>query len=263
VVLDRAGGLQLAFRRPGGAAPGVYFMARDAAGNWSAPERVSARLGDVLPSLALAGAGTQVAHIAFLRTDGRSRGMGVYDAVDTGSAWKLTRVRDTKAVDARAALGGPSLAADPGGKLHLAFARAGKKQGIYYSRPKGGKWREPQRLTRKADEQPALAVNTGGARSIVMLRRDMGLVVLKPGKKRWSAAAVPGTAASDLEPVLTASGSGLALAFARPSGNEPGVYYDQADAGGNWLSVPRRVSGDAGDRNPAVGGDGTILFERG
>ena len=263
MALDRAGGLQLAFRRPGGAAPGIYYMARDAAGSWSAPERVSARLGDVLPSLALAGAATQVAHIAFLRIDGRARGMGVYDAADTGAAWKLKKIPDSGKTDARPTLGGPSLAADPGGKLHLAFPRAGKKKGIYYSSLRGGKWREPQRLTRKTDEQPALAVTTQGTRSIVFLRKGAGLVALKPGKKRWSAAVVPGTAVSDLEPVLTASASGLVLAFARPTGSEPGVYYDQADAGGNWLSAPRRVSGDAADRNPSLGGDGTIVFERG
>jgi hypothetical protein len=265
-VTDSSGRLQLAFARTGAGA-GIYVATRGADGAWSAPRRVSRKAGDTLPAIALAG---NRIHVAFLRTRGSAR--GVYHASTRGAKWRTaSRVRGTRAADAKVALGGPSLATRAG-RPQLVFARARRAAGIYYAAGRKSGWRAPKRLTKVAgDSQPALAVAPDGLRQVVFRRTRgqrtrRGLFALR-GRKAWSIRRVPGTVAADREPAVTLSGASLLLTFARPSGAAPGIYYDLASASGRWPPKPFRFSASATDRSPALqlGGAGrlTIVFDRG
>ena len=267
-AVDAAGRVHLAFARRGTAA-GIYAMSRNATGVWSAPRRVGSRAGDTLPAVAASGSGTPNIDIAFIRTRGRSR--GVYLASGTGARWRrAARIRGTTAADARAALGGPSLEVRRG-RLHLAFARAGRAPGIVYARRVGSKWTAARRLTSvRGDSQPSLALDSRGVPQVAFRRtrgkRPRGLLILRGGGK-WELRHVPGTNSRDTDPALAASGPGLFLAFARPAGTKPGVYHDRTARPGRWLRRPVRASGDARDRNPSLrtdrSGTLTIVFERG
>lgn len=262
-ALEPRGLLNVAFARRGAAA-GIYVTRRGASGAWATPRRVSNRAGDTLPAIAIASNGT--VHVAFLRTRGVSR--GIYVASSSRGRWTGARkLRGTRAVDASTGLGGPSIAAR-GSRIHLAFARSGRASGIYYALRRGSRWSAPRRLTRARDVQPALAVDAYGVRNIVFRRRSgrRGLFALRWERTR-SVARIPGTLAADTEPALSASGSTVILAFARPTGTGPGVYYDSTRSGGRWLPKPRRWSQSSKDRNPSVRADArgrvTIVFERG
>ena len=263
-ALDASGRLQVAFAR-NGPGPGIYVASRQADGAWSQPQPVSTKAGDTLPALAARG---NALHIVFLRTEGRSPGL--YYASNPAGQWRRAAlVRGTGTADAKPSLGGPSLAVGPR-KLQLAFAGAGHKPGIYHS-VRGAKWGKPQRLTtNRGDAEPDLALGTSAVSQIVFRRPrghgGAGLVALRGGKK-WKSALIPGTEAGDLEPDLAANGSFLSLAFARPTGAAPGIYYEQSTPTGRWTSQPRRWSGDLADANPSLGSDPqghvTIVFERG
>lgn len=262
-ALDAAGRLHVAFTRRG-RAPGIYVTTRGTDGSWVLPRRISARAGDALPAIAAVGRRIDV---AFLRTRGSSR--GIFHAANRRGRWRsASKVRGTAAADAIPAFGGPSLSARRG-TLHLAFARARGAPGIYYTAMRGPRWSRPRRLTAIAgDAQPSLVAGARGERNIVFRRRrgrSRGLFGLT-GRRTWSLARIPGTARADTEPVLATNGPTLILAFARPSGTAPGIYFDQRRRG-RWLRRPQRWSRDAGDRNPALRshtrGRVTLVFERG
>ena len=263
-----AGRLHLAFARTG-AAPGIYVATRETTGTWSTPKRVSSRRGDTLP--AITASGTRI-DVAFLRTRGYNRGI-YHVGGRRGRFGRGARIRGTGAADAKPALGGPALVAR-GRNLHVAFARGRggrpSRPGIHYASRRGSRWSAPRRLTRAAgDQQPALVVGRGGVNQIVFRRgrgRRRGLFALR-GERRWSLARIAGTNPADREPALTVSRSEVLLAFARPAGTRPGVYYARAGRRGRWLAKPVRWSGSAADRHPSVGADRggrlTIVFERG
>ncbi len=265
--LDQAGGLDLAFRRSAGRAPGIYFT-RATHGVWSAPRRLSTGAGDTLPTIAVTGRGTPQIQIAFLRTRGSKR--GVYYVSSARGRWsRAARVRGSTAADANPALGAPALATHSN-TLELAFSRSGRGAGIYLTTMSKSKWTSPKRLTSASgDSQPSLAIDTRGTVHIVFRRTSgrgtHGLVELKSGKK-WSLRHIPGTTSTDQQASLSLNGSTLLLAFAQPSGKTAGVYYDQSARPGRWLTKPRRWSNSAKDRNPSLRsnsrGQITIVFAR-
>lgn len=261
---DTAGRLQLAFARTG-RAPGIYLATREASGAWSAPRRISAKAGDTLPAIA---AGGKRFGVAFLRARGRARGV-YYAAGRGGRIASARRVPGTAAADAKPALGGPALAFRSG-RPELVFARAGRRAGIYHATLRRSRWSAPRRLTKvRGDSQPTLALGPRDLKHVVFRRlrgRGRGLVALR-GTRKWSLSGIPGTLPADTEPALSLSGATLLLAFARPSGASPGVYFDRRGRSGRWLAKPVRLSGAATDRNPALRagarGSLTIVFERG
>ena len=263
-ALDASGILHVAFARTG-AAPGIYVTTL-ANGAWSAPQRISKKAGDTLPAIAVTQGKRVQTHVAFLRTSGRTR--GVFRAADTGGSWrKASKVEGTRGLDARTALGGPTLAAS-GSDVHLAFARGGKRAGVYYAKGRGGKWGRLARLTDvRGDAQPAIAVDP--ADRVIVFRRvrghRRGLLEVRAGR-RWKLRQIPGTVAQDADPALYRTPSALFVAFARPAGESPGIYYDTRYGSGGWLTQPQRWSGDAVDRDPAIAAgpkDVTIVFDRG
>ena len=267
-VTDPAGRVQLAFARTGPGA-GIYVTTRGADGAWSAPQRVSRKAGDTLPAIALAPPGGRV-HVAFLRTRGAAR--GVYSASTLGGKWRApTRVRGTRAPDAKAALGGPSLATRAGRPV-VVFARVGRRGGIYYVAGRKSGWGAPKRLTKvRGDSEPVLAVAPDDLKQIVFRRTRgraarRGLFAVR-GRKAWAIRRIPGTTAPDREPAIALNGTGLLLTFARQSGVAPGVYYDVASSTGSWLPNPLAFSAGATDRTPALqlgaAGRLTIVFDRG
>jgi hypothetical protein len=266
LAIDRSGGVDIAFRRTAGPARGVYLVRR-IDGEWTTPRRVSTLAGDTLPALAVRGTARTGVHIVLLRS---GRLPGVYEASYRAGKWHLTRVSRTGARDAKAVLGAPTLAADRAGKLRLAFTRASGKPGIYFSTRGAKGWSAPRRLTAVAgDRQPSLAVTSKGVSCIVFRRPGgrgaRGLFFLR-GATRWSLARIPGTRATDTQPDLVLNGATLRLAFVRPSGAKPGVYFDRRTVAGRWLAAPRRRSIDRADAHAriCVGPSGliTIAFER-
>jgi hypothetical protein len=267
LALDQSGGLELAFRRSTGRAPGIYFI-RGARGVWSTPRRLSTRTGDTLPTIAVTGKGTPRIQIAFLRTRGFSR--GVYYLSSARGRWsRAAWVRGSSAADANAALGAPALAVRSN-TVELVFARDGRSAGIYLTTLTKSRWAAPTRLTRTSgDSQPALVIDAGGVSRIVFRRTGgrgaHGLYELR-GRTRWSLYRIPGTTSTDREASLALNGATLLLAFARPSGKTAGVYYDQSARPGRWLSKPARWSKSGKDRNPSLRSNGrgriTIVFER-
>ena len=261
------GTLLLAFRRPGGTAPGIYLVARAADGAWSPLRRISKRAGDRLPSIAMGGSRAAV-HVAFQRTKGTKR--GILYASDRTGRWRVGRVRGTGRTDTRKAGGGPSLALAPDGKVHLAFARAKRGRGIYYAAWKRRGFDTPLRLTSVGgDSQPALVVASNGVKHLVFRRTRgrgaKGLFVLTGGR-RWKSTLIPGTSAADTQPRLTINGTVQRLAFARSLGADAGIYADRRRGKGRWLPVPIRRSNGAFDATPAIGADNsgrvTIVYDR-
>jgi hypothetical protein len=268
LAVDRSGGLQVAFRRTSGPSPGIYFV-REVGGTWSAPQRVSTVAGDTLPSLALTGTSVPRLHVVFMRSGRRSP--GIYYASNAGGKWRLAKVPGTGAKDAVASFGGPSLAVDGRGRLHLAFTRAsGKRAGIYYALRGSKGWSALRRLSAVVgDRQPSLVVASSGVNQLVFCRpRGRGAkgLFLLTGASRWSLARLPGTIATDSQPALTLNGGALLLAFVRPAGSSPGIYYDRKLGHGRWLAAPQRRSAGRADVHPSIRADGsgrvTILFER-
>jgi hypothetical protein len=265
---DTAGHLALAFRRPAGAAPGIYLATRAVNGAWTAPERVSTSGGDMLPSIALTGPIPAHMHVAFLRPRGRSA--GVHYAAKRRNVWRSTRVPGTGAADARLASGGAALASDSSGGLHVAFARLKGKRGIYYAKRGRRAFGKPKRLTRGTrDWQPALVVGQDGLRQLVFKRgakRGSGLYALTGGRK-WRLVRLPGTGRADREPDLTINGNVVRLAFTRIADPGAGVYLDQKQGRGGWLKGPAPVTTGLLDRSPVIRADNagkmTILFDRG
>jgi len=268
LAVDRSGGLELAFRRTLGPAQGIYF-AEQASGRWSAPQRVSSSASDTLPALVLTGTSAPRVCIVFLRSGRRTP--GVYYASNSGGKWHVVRVPGTGAADAMAGFGGPSLAADGRGRLHLTFARgSGKRAGIYYALRGSKGWSALRRLTAVAgDRQPSLVVTSSGKNQLVFRRPGgrghRGLFFLT-GASRWSLARLPGTIAADTQPALTLNGSSLLLVFVRPVGTSPGIYYDRKLGRGRWLTAAQRRSTSRADTHPSIRVEGsgrvTILFER-
>lgn len=262
ITRDSLGRLHVAFSRARRPAPGIYSMIRATNGVWSTPRRVSTGAGDRLP--AIAATGRNAIDVSFLRTRG-SR--GVYHVSLRRGRWGAARkVRGTRAADASPALGGPSLAARSG-RLHLAFARARGKAGIYYAVRGGTRWSALKRLTRRRDTQPSLVITAAGVKHLAFKRQEgrrRGLFALR-GARRWSLARIPRTIRADMEPAVASIGGNVILAWARPTGARPGVYYSERISGA-WSS-PTRGSANAKDRKPSVGshrgGRLTIVFERG
>ena len=260
LVRGTPGTLHLVFRRSLGAR-GIYYMKRSGGGAWSAPQRLSRGVADRQPSLAILG---RTANVAFLRQ--RRPKPGVYFATDRGGRWRTVRLRGTGSADARASLGGPSLATGTKRRLHLVFPRAGRKGGLHYlERNARRKWGKPARITRRrGDLDPLLVVDARGRRQL-LLRRAGGLVFGQAGR-RWKFALIPGTAAGDTQASLALTGATLRLVFTRPGGDKPGIYF-QERTGGRWLSAPVRRSGTKADANPALATDGggriAIVYERG
>lgn len=257
VALDRANGLNVVFARSG-RPRGIYVLRRTPTGVWSTPRRLS-RATDSRPRISITG--TRTAHVVFSRTRGRTAGL--YLASARNGRWTTPRrIPGTRRGDVS-----PSLETFAG-RVHLAFARTRRGGGIYYATRSGSRWSLPRRLTRGRDSQPTLAMDQSGARHIVFRRvagKRGGLFALR-GTKRWSVLRVPGTNPKDLQPALSTSGATIVLAFVRPSGRGPGVYYDSRRPNGRWLPAPRRWSRSANDRNPSLdtlsSGRLTIVFER-
>ena len=261
------GTLLLAFRRPAGPAPGIYLFARATDGAWSPLRRISKRAGDRLPSM-VRGASSAAVHMAFQRTEGTKP--GIYYASDRTGRWRVKRVQGTGRTDTRKAGGGPSLALAPDGKVHLAFARATRKRGIYYAAWNRRGFGTPLRLTSVAgDSQPALVVASNGVRHLVFRRTGgrgaKGLFVLTGGR-RWKITPVPGTSAADTQPRLTINDTVQRLAFARSLGADTGIYADRRRGKGRWLPAPIRRSDGTLDGTPAIGADNagrvTIVYDR-
>lgn len=178
------------------------------------------------------------------------------------------RVPGSAVVDRRGARGGPSIDA-AGGRVHLAYAGAGRAAGVRYSSKSGSRWGRARRLTGgKGDTQPSLALDAKGVPQIVFSARR-GLFVLRARNrgKRWSRQRVPATSGRDAAPALAPAGSAMGLAFARDSGAAPGIRYMRSSRKGQWRGRPRRLSSSAADDNPSVqvipGGDAIVVFERG
>lgn len=262
ITRDSLGRLHVAFSRTRRPAPGIYSMTRGRTGVWSVPRRVSTGAGDRLP--AIVASGRNAVDVAFLRTRG-SR--GVYHVSLRRGRWGAARkVRGTRVADASQAHGGPSLATRSG-RLHLVFARARGKAGIYYTLRRGTRWSALKRLTRRRDAQPSLVITAAGVKHVAFRRQEgrrRGLFALR-GARRWSLTRIPRTIRADTEPALASIGGNVILAFARPTGARPGVYFSERISGA-WSS-PTRGSAGAKDRKPSVGshrgGRLTIVFERG
>jgi Carboxypeptidase regulatory-like domain len=291
LALDQVGALDLAFRRSTGPAPGIYFT-RAVRGAWSAPRRLSTSASDTLPTIVVTGKGTPRIEIAFMRTRGAKR--GVYYLSSQRGRWsRAVRVRGSTAADANPALAAPAISRHAN-TLELAFARTGRGGGIHLSTMTGTKWASPTRVTRTAgDSQPALAIEPSGV-SLIIFRRTRGrgahgLLELESHKNRppknhkqrsrqhrkqpmlptisWLLHPVKGTLAGDGQASLSLVGTTLRLAFSRPSGKAPGVYYDQSPRPGRWLAKPQRWSSSAQDGNPSLASSSTgrlaIVFARG
>lgn len=259
-AVDASRRLHVAFAR----ASGIHVMTRDASGRWSRPVRVSTARGDTLPSITAVGT---EAHVAFLRTRGRRR--GVWHAAKRRGRWgRATLVRGTGKADVRVSLGGPAL--DGAGGLKLVFPRAGRKGGIHYVTARrtrrGIRWSRTKRLTKgRGDAQPAIVTGPRRVNYVVFRRRD-GLALLRGGR-RWSLRRLPGTIAADTDPALALAGPGLGLVFARPAGPAPGIHYAVASAAGRF-GAPQRLTSSAADRNPSLRADPepqnrvTVVLER-
>jgi hypothetical protein len=113
-------------------------------------------------------------------------------------------------------------------------------------------------------------IDRSGVTHIVFRRTSgrgaRGLFELQ-GRTSWSLNHIPGTRSTDQQPSLTVRDTTLLLTFARQSGANPGIYYDQTFPG-PWLPTPQRVSTNGNDRYPSLSpipntGFVTILFDRG
>jgi len=264
-TLESGGAFDIAYQQTTGRSQGIYFI-HAAAGRWSAPKRLGTVNGDNQPSIAATGKGSPQVMLAFVRTRGSTRGRGIYTASLARGKWsRVTRIPTRGSGDSA-----PALAAR-GSTLDLVFARSGRKGGIYLTTLKKSKWTTPQRLTTiSGDGQPAIVIDNGGITHIVFRRASSrgarGLFELVQGRKRWSLRQIPRTTTTDQQAAVSVSGGTLQLAFARPSGAAPGIYFDQAPAGGRWPAAPRRFSDSARDKYPAVrsaaNGPITLVFER-
>jgi hypothetical protein len=156
---------------------------------------------------------------------------GVIVSTGSGSTWTDTRLDSGVDYDAVIAL-------DAGGKRHVAFARAGAGQGIYYATDATGSWSAPLRVTTDMDGVPSIAVDAAGHVHIAYISFGFspGLYYATNATGTWVRSRLFG-ASLDYWPSIGIDSAGhVHIGWVRFAPEAPGLYY-VTNATGTWAAT--------------------------
>jgi len=195
-------------------------------------------------------------HLTFVKPVRGVDQVFVASSADDGRSWRV-RQHTTRRVPSRY----PTLAAGPGGDLHLAWTTYEPIGHIYYSRFDGQRWSVPLKISPGNEYAgvPAIAVDPAGAPHVVWygIRQQAPPAATRHGsiyeilytgfaRSRWSSPIVisPGLPDS-INPALAVDGSGtLHSAWYQLDGNVYQVEYARRVR--EW-ELPQQISAGAGD----------------